>query len=58
LALEQRNSDPRLRAHRHHHLVVALQVATGKVAADACYARHTNAEFLRFLKLAAKANPG
>jgi transposase len=38
-------------------LFAALDVATGKVSADACYARHTNAEFLRFLKLIAKAHP-
>ena len=37
-------------------LFAALEVATGKVT-DACYDRHTNAEFLTFLKLVAKAHP-
>ena len=35
-------------------LFAALEVATGKVI-DACYERHTNVEFLAFLKLVAKA---
>ncbi len=34
----------------------ALEVATGKVT-DACYDKHTNAEFLDFLKLVAKTYP-
>jgi DNA-binding Lrp family transcriptional regulator len=38
-------------------LFAALEVATGKVSADACYQRHTNVEFLKFLKLVAKAHP-
>ena len=38
-------------------LFAALEVATGKVTADACYPRHTNTEFLAFLKLVAKAHP-
>jgi hypothetical protein len=38
-------------------LFAALEVAAGKVTADACYPRHTNAEFLAFLKLVAKAHP-
>jgi transposase/DNA-binding CsgD family transcriptional regulator len=38
-------------------LFAALEVATGKISADACYQRHTNKEFLRFLKLVAKAHP-
>jgi transposase len=38
-------------------LFAALEVATGKVTADACYPRHTHAEFLDFLKLVAKAHP-
>ena len=38
-------------------LFAALEVATGKVTADACYPRHTNDEFLAFLKLVAKAHP-
>jgi transposase len=37
-------------------LFAALEVATGKVT-DGCYDRHTNAEFLHFLKLVAKAHP-
>ena len=37
-------------------LFAALEVATGKVI-DACYERHTNVEFLAFLKLVAKAYP-
>ncbi len=35
-------------------LFAALEVATGKVT-DHCYERHTNAEFLAFLKQVAKA---
>jgi len=31
-------------------LFAALEVATGKVT-DTCYERHTNVEFLTFLKL-------
>jgi transposase len=37
-------------------LFAALEVATGKVT-DACYERHTHAEFLKFLKQVAKAYP-
>jgi len=37
-------------------LFAALDVATGKVT-DTCYERHTNTEFLAFLKLVAKAYP-
>jgi transposase len=37
-------------------LFAALEVATGRVV-DACYDRHTNVEFLAFLKLVAKAYP-
>jgi len=37
-------------------LYAALEVATGKVT-DACYPRHTHAEFLAFLKHVAKAYP-
>src|SRR5215207_5028736 len=37
-------------------LFAALEVATGKVT-DACFPRHTNDEFLRFLKQVAKAYP-
>jgi transposase len=38
-------------------LFAVLEVATGKISANACYQRHTNAEFLKFLKLVAKAHP-
>ncbi len=37
-------------------LFAALEVATGQVT-DACYPRHRNEEFLRFLKQVAKAYP-
>jgi transposase len=37
-------------------LFAALEVATGKVI-DACYPRHRNEEFLKFLKQVAKAYP-
>ena len=37
-------------------LFAALEVATGKVT-DACYPRHRNEEFVRFLKYVAKAYP-
>ena len=37
-------------------LFAALEVATGKVT-DACYPRHRNTEFLKFLKQVAKAYP-
>ena len=37
-------------------LFAALEVATGKVT-DRCYPRHTNTEFLAFLKVVAKAYP-
>jgi transposase len=37
-------------------LFAALEVATGRVT-DACYPRHRHQEFLRFLKLVAKAYP-
>ena len=38
-------------------LFAALEVATGKISADACYPRHSNVEFLAFLKQVAKAHP-
>jgi len=38
-------------------LFAALEVATGKITADACYPRHRNGEFLAFLKRVAKAHP-
>jgi hypothetical protein len=39
-------------------LFAALEVATGKITADACYPRYRHQEFLRFLKKAAAADPG
>ena len=39
-------------------LFAALEVATGKISADACYPRHRHQEFLRFLKKVATAHPG
>jgi transposase len=38
-------------------LFAALEVATGRITADACYPRHRNGEFLAFLKQVAKAHP-
>lgn len=38
-------------------LFAALEVATGRISADACYQRHTHAEFLTFLKQVATAHP-
>jgi len=43
--------------HGTTSLFAALEVATGKVT-DACYQRHTHAEFLDFLKLVAKQYRG
>jgi transposase len=44
-----------------HHgtttLFAALEVATGRITADACLPRHRNGEFLAFLKMVAKAHP-
>jgi len=37
-------------------LFAALEIATGKVT-DRCYAKHTNTEFLHFLKAVARAYP-
>jgi DNA-binding CsgD family transcriptional regulator len=48
---------PRLPAPRHHHPFAALEVATGRITADACRPRHRNGEFLAFLKQVAKAHP-
>ena len=42
--------------HGTTSLFAALEVATGRVT-DKCYDRHTNAEFLDFLKLVAKTYP-
>ncbi len=44
------------RRHGTTTLFAALEVATGKVT-DACYPRHRGVEFLKFLKLVAKAYP-
>lgn len=38
-------------------LFAALETATGRISADACYSRHTHAEFLAFLKQVAQAHP-
>jgi len=38
-------------------LYAALEVATGRITADACYPRHRNGEFLAFLKRVARAHP-
>jgi len=53
---------PEARTHDHlRHgtttLFAALEVATGRISADACYPRHRNGEFLTFLKTVAKAHP-
>jgi len=44
------------RRHGITSLFAALEIATGKVI-DRCYARHTNTEFLDFLKTVARAYP-
>ncbi len=44
------------RRHGTTSLFAALEIATGKVI-DRCYARHTNTEFLDFLKTVARAYP-
>ena len=57
---------PGLRARRTHDytrhgtttLFAALETATGKITADACYPRHRHQEFLAFLKKVAAAHPG
>ena len=57
---------PGLAARRTHDytrhgtttLFAALETATGKITADACYPRHRHQEFLRFLKKVAAAHPG
>jgi transposase len=45
------------RRHATTTLFAALEVATGRITADACYPRHRNGEFLAFLKQVAKAHP-
>ena len=60
LPLRQRIPEQQTHDYIRHgttSLFAALEVATGKVTADACYPRHTNVEFLAFLKLVAKAHP-
>ena len=52
---ERRTHD--YRRHGTTTLFAALEVATGKITADACYPRHRNGEFLAFLKQVAKAHP-
>ncbi|MGH3940107.1 MAG: IS630 family transposase [Pseudonocardiaceae bacterium] len=55
---------PRLAARRSYDyyrhgttsLFAALEIATGKVLSE-CYPRHTNVEFLAFLKLVARQYP-
>jgi transposase len=52
---ERRTHD--YKRHGTTTLFAALEVATGKITADACYQRHRNGEFLAFLKQVAKAHP-
>jgi transposase len=52
---ERRTHD--YRRHGATTLFAALEVATGKITADACYQRRRNGEFLAFLKQVAKAHP-
>jgi len=44
------------RRHGTTSLFAALEIATGKIT-DRCYTRHTNSEFLDFLKLVARTYP-
>jgi hypothetical protein len=49
------------RTHDHKRagtttMFAALEVATGRITADACYPRHRHQEFLTFLKQVAKAH--
>jgi transposase len=53
---ERRTHD--YKRHGTTTLFAALEVATGKITADACYPRHRHQEFLRFLKKVAAAHPG
>ena len=53
--LAARRTDDYVR-HGTTTLFAALEVATGEVT-DACYDRHTHAEFLAFLKQVARAYP-
>jgi transposase len=52
---ERRTHD--YKRHGTTTLFAALEVATGKITADACYQRHRNGEFLAFLKQVGKAHP-
>lgn len=52
---ERRTHD--YKRHATTTLFAALEVATGKITADACFQRHRNGEFLAFLKQVAKAHP-
>ena len=53
---ERRTHD--YKRHGTTTLFAALEVATGKITADACYPRHRHQEFLRFIKKVAGAHPG
>jgi len=55
-------SRPAARTHDYKRngtttLFAALEIATGKLSADKCHQRHTNAEFVDFLGLVADAHP-
>jgi transposase len=52
---ERRTHD--YKRHGTTTLFAALEVATGRITADACHPRHRNGEFLAFLKQVAKAHP-
>ena len=54
------HAEARIHDYKRHGtttLFAALEVATGRITADACYPRHRNGEFLAFLKQVAKAHP-
>jgi transposase len=52
---ERRTHD--YKRHGTTMLFAALEVATGKITADACYQRHRHQEFLAFLRKVAAAHP-
>jgi len=52
---ERRTHD--YKRHGTTTLFAALEVATGRITADACHPRHRNGEFLAFLKQVANAHP-
>jgi len=52
---ERRTHD--YKRHGTTTLFAALEVATGRITADACYPYHRNGEFLGFLKQVAQAHP-